>query len=192
MEALGRLRRDDVLESPAVAGDERTFEDLVTRHAKSLGSLLVQVVEQRELAEDLLQETFLTAYRHRHRLPSQADAQRAWLYGIARNRALSALRSRRRRVALTMRLKAWTDNSPATGHAVSDALAVRQVLVQTLSPDDRLLIVLRYLHGFDAPELAQMTGKTPEAVRQRLARASRRLRLALAAEGEQEPNGDFD
>ncbi|HJQ52119.1 MAG TPA: sigma factor-like helix-turn-helix DNA-binding protein [Gaiellaceae bacterium] len=54
-------------------------------------------------------------------------------------------------------------------------LALRDLLERTLEPDDRALLVLRYLHGFDAVALAAMTGRTPEAIRQRLARARARL-----------------
>jgi DNA-directed RNA polymerase specialized sigma24 family protein len=54
-------------------------------------------------------------------------------------------------------------------------LALRDLLQRHVEPEDRALLVLRYLHGFGATELAAMTGRSPDAVRQRLARAKNRL-----------------
>ena len=73
---------------------ERLFE----QHERRLGQFLVHVVRDRALAEDLLQETFLAAWRARNDLGEVVNAE-AWLFGIARHRALRALRgaSRMRR-----------------------------------------------------------------------------------------------
>lgn len=60
---------------------------------------------------------------------------------------------------------------------------MQDMLARTLSPEDRALVLLRYLHGFDAVELGEMTGSTPEAVRQRLSRACARLRAASVEGG---------
>jgi RNA polymerase sigma-70 factor, ECF subfamily len=147
-----------------------------------LGSFLAQLVPDRALADDLLGDVFETAVRRRDEL-LRADDATAWLFGVARHKALAAHRRRgRARVALErlVRLRA-----PAA--EVSDAdtvLAVRDVLARTVSADDRALLILRYVHGFDAPALARITGRSPDAVRQRLARASRRVREAWTEEVE--------
>ncbi len=49
------------------------------------------------------------------------------------------------------------------------------VLERVLDPEDRAIVVLRYLHGFDAPAIAEITGRSPDAVRKRLERARARL-----------------
>ncbi len=125
------------VESPSVEG-------LFRAHAPELGRYLVAMVRDRALAEDLLQDTFQDALRSQEQLP-RIENPRAWLYGIARHRALRALRGGRRLL--------------------------------------RALVLLRHLHGFQAVELAEMTGLSPEAVRQRLSRAGARL---LAAPNEKE------
>lgn len=102
---------------------------------------------------------------------------RAWLYGIARNRALRALRSGRRFQRALRRLGRGA--SEASG-GDEELVAVQDLLERHLSPDARALMLLRYVHGFEAAELAEMTGLTAEAVRQRLARA--RARLLAAAQ----------
>jgi hypothetical protein len=52
------------------------------------------------------------------------------------------------------------------------------MLERHLDANDRALLILRYLHGFDAQELSEIFRMTPEAIRQRLSRLRRRLRLA--------------
>ena len=143
---------------------ERLFE----QHERRLGQFLVHVVRDRALAEDLLQETFLAAWRARGELDAVVNPE-SWLFGIARHRALRTLRGAQRlrraleRVASTP--AAALDEGP--GPAV-DVLAL---IHRFLDPEDRALVVLRYVHGFDAPELAEMTGRSPAAIRKRLERA---------------------
>lgn len=156
----------------------RTFEELFARYERDIGQFLAQVVHSRPLAEDLLQETFLAAFRSRDHLES-VPSVRAWLYGIARNRALHELRARRRRRATYERLRRARGDD-ATDPA--DAVMVRDFLTRHLKPEERLLVVLRYIHGFDATELASMTGASPEAIRKRLSRARARLVEAIEKE----------
>jgi RNA polymerase sigma-70 factor (ECF subfamily) len=152
-------------------------ETLFRQMEPSLGRFLAQFVRDRQLAEDLLQDTFHDALRHGSGL-GEADKPEAWLFGIARNRALAALRRRRRLDAALHRLtlRRGTDRDDA------EVIALHDLLDRTLGAEDRSLVLLRYLHDFDANELAEMTGLAPDAVRQRLARARKRL-LAAAAEG---------
>jgi RNA polymerase sigma-70 factor (ECF subfamily) len=152
-------------------------QELFARCERRVGSFLVQMVRDRGLAEDLLQDTFHDAFRARSELVLASNRE-AWLFALARNRALGALRRRRRYAALLERL------SPprATVQDSDEVLALRDLLERHLDPDERALLLLRYLHGFDATELAQIVGISPEAVRQRLSRSRRKL---IAASGAQ-------
>jgi RNA polymerase sigma-70 factor, ECF subfamily len=157
----------DVLPSAASGG---SLEEWFSAYESELGRYLAQFVRDRALAEDLLQETFHDAYRARSALPDIANP-RAWLYGIARNHALVALRRQRRFERAIARL--LRDREQPT--ADSKATEILNLLERTLAPEDRALVLLRYLHGFSATELAEMTGRSPAAVRQRLSRARARL-----------------
>lgn len=156
-----------------VAGDEAWGADIVEglfeRCERRLGRYLAQMVRDRSLAEDLLQEAFCVALRSGSQLASARD-QEAWLFGVARNLALQALRKRRRfQLALS--------RFPFRFHATDDpaeVVATRELL-EVLTPEDRSLLLLRYLHGFSAIDLAEVTGLTADAVRQRLSRARKRL-----------------
>jgi RNA polymerase sigma-70 factor (ECF subfamily) len=74
------------------------LEDLFAQHEQELGRFIAQLVHSRQLADDLVQETFLAAWRSRADLDQVRDP-RAWLYGIARNRVLMYLRGWRRAIA---------------------------------------------------------------------------------------------
>jgi RNA polymerase sigma-70 factor (ECF subfamily) len=161
----------------ASAEDTRAFEELFGRCERRLGRFLAQMVRDRSLAEDLLQDTFHDAFRARLQLVS-IENKEAWLFGIARNRALNALRRRRRLRGALERLVHRANRAQTEDH---ELLALRDLLERHLSGEERALLILRYLHGFSAPELAAMTGQTPEAIRQRLARSKKKL---IAASGD--------
>jgi RNA polymerase sigma-70 factor, ECF subfamily len=157
-------------------------ERLFYRCQARLGRFLAQMVGNRALAEDLLQDSFYEAFRCRDQLPAIENPE-AWLFGIARNRALAALRRRRR---LRGALERFAQRPEPAERDDLELLAVRDLLQRHLAAEDRALLILRYLHGFEATELAAMTGRTPEAIRQRLARA--RARLIRAAGRQPNPS----
>lgn len=156
------------------------FETLFVVYEHRLGRFLAQVVKSRSLAEDLLQETFLAAFRERERIGSIQNVE-AWLYGIAYKRALNSLRGWRRSRVAYDRLR---DRASEQSSDSLEAIAVRDLLVRHLKPEDRMLLVLRYVHGFSAVELAELTGRSSDAVRQRLSRARADLLRALQAADE--------
>lgn len=148
------------------------------RCERRLGKYLIQMVGDRALAEDLLQDTFHDAFRARSQFADLRNPE-AWLFAIARNLALASLRRRRRFGDAFRRLTQATKRS----HPEQEAFEIRDVLERHLTPEDRSLVLLSYLHGFTATELAAMTGRSPAAVRQRLARARAKV-LAAAGSGE--------
>ena len=161
----GVVKRVD--DDPAL---RQAVEELFVDCQRRVGRYLAQMVGDRALAEDLLQDSFHDALRSRAQLPEVRNPE-AWLFGIARNRALQALRKRRRFDGVLRRL----GDRLATSSDDEEIVAVRDLLARHLSPEDRALVLLRYLHDFDTSELAEMTGLTPEAIWQRLSRARARL-----------------
>ncbi len=155
------------------------IDALFRRYSPELSRYLVTMVRDRDLAEDLLQETFADALRAGARL-SEVREPRAWLYVLARNRALRSFRSARRFRSALSRLGRRDQMSSENDEEI---VAVHDLLERELTPELRALVLLRYLHGFEAVELAGMLGLSAEAVRQRLARARARL-LAVAEGGE--------
>lgn len=152
--------------------------ELFTRTEQRLGAFLAQMVRDRELAADLLQDTFHDVVRAGGRMEAVENVD-AWLFAIARNRALAALRRRRRLGRAVARLRQSEDSSPEA----ADVLALRELLERSLSPDERSLLLLRYVHGFDGNELAQIFRTSPEAMRKRLSRTRAKLLAAARADG---------
>ena len=144
---------------------------LYEEHGSALLRYLHSVTGQAQLAEDLLQDTFCDALRAWDRLEGVGN-ERAWLYGIARHRALRALRRGRRFQRAVVRLAGARETTQEGDEAL---VALLDLLERELAPELRALVLLRYVHGFQAAELAEMTGLSPDAVRQRLARARARL-----------------
>jgi RNA polymerase sigma factor (sigma-70 family) len=166
------------------------FEEIVRDLEVPLGRFVAQMISDAAVAEDVLQETFLLAWRDRARMPVSADERRAWMYGVARHQALNALRKGRRGRRAVDAMVAQEVTRPVVEQE-SDALATRDLLIAVLAPKDRSLFVLRYVHGFSAQSLAEMSGMRPAAVRKRLERSARALRDALASSSSQQevPDG---
>ena len=176
MSHFGRLRHLTIMETSAGArvDPRRRVEEAFLANERRLGQFLVQMVRDRPLAEDLLQETFLAAYGDCDR-GAAAESLDAWIFGIARHRALIALRRTRR---MRRALDRLTSRREPTSLETMEVAEVMSVLDRVLSPHDRSLVVLRYVHDFNATQLAEMTGRSPAAIRKRLERAC----AALAGE----------
>src|SRR5436190_19386409 len=134
--------------------DSMRLEELFSQHEQELGRFIAQLVHSRQLADDLVQETFLAAWRSRADLGHVRDP-RAWLYGIARNRVLMYLRGWRRAITAYERLV--TETAPPEDEA--DSYGVRDLMDRSLSPEERAVLVLFHLHGFRADEIADMAGR---------------------------------
>jgi RNA polymerase sigma-70 factor (ECF subfamily) len=158
-----------MLDAPSVPTD---VESLFRLHEVVLGRFLLGMVGDIELAEDLLQETFVAACRWPDRLGAATSAE-AWLFGVARNQALSAIRRRSRFGAALRRVAQREREGYELPLPARDAVE----LVASLAPEDRALVLLRYCYGFEATELAEITNRSAAAVRKRL----ERCRTALAA-----------
>ena len=141
--------------------DDAAFEALYDRHHRTLLAFCRHMLGSREEAEDVLQHTFLAAYRS---LPEGDDVRvKPWLYAVARNRCLSVLRSRRDAVALDEGVVA-TDGLVAEVHRRDDLRAlVRDV--QRLPPDQREALLLFELGDSPHEEIATILGVRKEKVK---------------------------
>ncbi|CAN5437251.1 sigma-70 family RNA polymerase sigma factor [soil metagenome] len=147
------------------------FEELFRRYEPGIGRFLAQMVSDRALAADLTQETFASALGARNQLESIENPE-AWLFRIARNCALQSFRKRSRAVNAIKRLSHERRDEVADP---AEAIEVRDQLMRTLKPDERSVLILRYVHGFSSQELAEIVGRSPEAIRKELSRSRRKL-----------------
>ncbi|WP_336029540.1 RNA polymerase sigma factor [Geodermatophilus sp. FMUSA9-8] len=173
---------DAVLVAEARAGDTGAFEQLVLRYQTVLYRLAVRMLADRQEAEDVVQDVFVTAWR---RLPDlrDGDAVGGWLYRTTTNRCLNRLRDRRSVPAedLERLPDARPAGSPArVAEAAAGVRALRAAL-DGLTPEQRAVWLLRELHDRSYEEIAAAVGSSPAAVRGRLARARADLAEAMSA-----------
>ena len=162
----------------AVEGDEYAFARIVDAHHDDMRRVCVFVTRDHDLAEDAVQTAWSIAWR---KLGSVREASklRSWLMRVAVNEAKRALKKRNRRSeveSLVAGFGAPSGRNPETG---VDALDLREALAR-LDPDDRALLAMRYVAGFNATELASVIGITPSGTRNRLVRLTDRLRQELS------------
>ncbi len=174
---------DEALVRAARAGDALAFQALYQRYARRLYAFFLGYTGDPGQAEELVNDTFVRVWRA---LPNYHEEGhfRAWLFRIARNIATDAHRRRRRRPVEVPLDEA--DRDPALAVSPADAdprLADIEAALQTLPPDYRLVLLLRFIEGLSAAEVARIMDRSPEAVRVLQYRALRALRGRLPSSG---------
>jgi RNA polymerase sigma factor (sigma-70 family) len=160
------------------AGSDPAFEAIVERYRRALMRYVSRLLPP-ERAEDVVQQSFVKAYEAMHRDSAELNL-RPWLYRIAHNGALNALRDRGLGHA---ELSERIDGVERPDQALERTQGLRElvVAVQALPERQRSAILLRELEGRSYEEIATALGVTDGAVRQLLNRARNSLRSAAAA-----------
>jgi RNA polymerase sigma-70 factor (ECF subfamily) len=180
MEIVTRMadRQRAGLLASAAAGDEIAFRRIIAEHHEDMRRVAVYITRDRSMAEEATQAAWLIAWKKIGSVRDEAHL-RPWLVSVAAYEAKHVLRSRRRRA----KVEVSTDTSgeaggtdPATGVAAMDLRAA----LDRLDPDDRALLAMRYVAGFDSNELAAALGISPSGTRNRLERLRARLREELS------------
>jgi len=175
----------------AKAGDKDGFRLLVERHSRSVFRLAYRLTGNEQDAEDVVQETFLRAYKQLRNFESRASFG-TWLYRIAANYSLDLIRARKRhqenRPAGYADVNGEADAllsipAPEPGpdrvaystqleHRISSAMGA-------LSEQERSAFVLRHFEGFSIEEIASTLGLGASAAKHSIFRAVQKLRKAL-------------
>lgn len=167
------------LTETARCGSEDAFSKLYLQVAPAVFDYLVGLTRDRAIAEDLLQETFLAAWRG---LPSLRDPSRgrAWLYGIARNVAVEHLRSRVMQLPVdeVLELEA-SDPSPEEAVISNEASRLVWTAAATLEPQHQEALNLSLRHGLTNGELGELLGLPPERTKHLLVRSREALGRAI-------------
>lgn len=163
----------------AADGDEVAFAGLVDAHHADMSSVCFVVTGgDAELTAEAVQSAWPIAWRKLHTI-RDPERLRPWLISIAVNEARQLARRRRRgrvlEIVAALDPSATTQGDP--GSHVGD-IDLRNALVR-MNPEDRALIALRYVAGFDSTELARALHMSPSGTRARLARLLGHLRSEL-------------
>ena len=173
------------------AGDRSEFARLVETYSALIYRLGLRMLDDPQDAEDVLQETFIKAFRHLGGFDGRSSLS-TWLYRIATNEALMLLR-RRKHPSISIDEPLETDTEieepvqivdwccmPETELMSSEARAYMDKAVEQLQPALRAVFLLRDIEGLSTEETSQVLDLSEAAVKTRLSRARMRLRELLS------------
>jgi RNA polymerase sigma-70 factor (ECF subfamily) len=165
-------------------GDHDAFALLAGASIARLQAVAFLILRDRELARDAVQETYIRAWRD---LPGLRDPERfdAWLYRLAVNACLDAMRDRRRK---PIEVELTPIHRPSVGDATR-SVADRDRLergFRHLATDQRAVLVLHFYLGLPVPAVAETLGIPLGTAQSRMHRALALMRAAIAAD-EREP-----
>jgi RNA polymerase sigma-70 factor (ECF subfamily) len=169
-------------------GDADAIDDVYAAFNRRLFTFLLRLCRRRDVAEDLLEETWLRLVRHANGL--RADTRlAAWLFTVARNLHVSWRRSRMLEDSADVSLMAlWplsmAQASPFEAAASSELERRIERTIAALPAASREVLLLVGVAGFDISDAADICGITPAALRQRLHRARETLATALEMDGD--------
>lgn len=163
--------------SEQVAGDaEERFRQLYSDHYRAIAGYALRRGSPGDAA-DIVAETFLVAWNRLADVPS-GNAQRRWLYAVARNVAANQRRGARRRERLVDRLRFEVHAQPVAMEHSPDVSSIRTALAR-LRPADRELLCLAAWENLAPADIAAVVGCSPGAAKVRLHRARRRFQNEL-------------
>jgi RNA polymerase sigma-70 factor (ECF subfamily) len=190
-------RNGQDLVSKAAAGDYEALQVALSEHGPGVRARLrVSPRWQSDLTiDDVMQEAYLRALRSMPHFPRSGDAFAGWLFLLARNSLVDAIRGRRserrggehRRVAAPVGEEAWVElfgvvtETPSREAARGEAKRIVQAALTHLSESERSVIELCYIQCMSIKEVADVLECTKGAVHMRRARALRLLHQLLGA-----------
>ena len=160
------------------SGDRRAFAELYRRYKRALYAFCVRLLSDAQAAEDAVHETFLKLSSGSDAI-AQPAALKSWLYSVARNEALMALRRRREGGNIDAG-SVWDDETPLSLAEKEDVRNLVQSALARLKLEYREVILLREFEGLSYDEIACVTGDSASSVKSRLFKARRALAEKLA------------
>jgi RNA polymerase sigma-70 factor (ECF subfamily) len=163
-------------------GEESALEVLYARYGGLIFTLALRIVGDRELAREVLQDTFLRCWDGREAYDPGRGRVPGWLMGIARNRAIDLLRSRPHQARLREREPLVGLVSEPAQRDVADSVTLRLAVasaLQELPIGQRQAIELAYYGGHTQVEIARKLGEPLGTIKSRTREAMERLRATL-------------
>ncbi|HWY47217.1 MAG TPA: sigma-70 family RNA polymerase sigma factor [Bryobacteraceae bacterium] len=172
----------------AQSGDSDAFRLLVEQHSRAVFRLAFRMTGNEQDAEDVVQETFLRAYRQLDKYEARASFS-TWLYRIASNYSLDLIRMRKRHEDKRERGKAEERdilqtlpvNTPGPDRIVYSGQVQERVneALNELSAQERTAFVLRHFEGMSIDEIGETLGTGTNATKHSIFRAVQKLRRSL-------------
>jgi RNA polymerase sigma-70 factor (ECF subfamily) len=164
-------------------GNTEAFGQVIERYQLPIGKYLYRLTGEYETARDLTQDTFLQAYQSLRKNKEEIQLK-AWLYGIATNKALQY--RRRKKIITFVPFEDGQNADPPDGKNQPDDLA-EKIMVEAamlkVPKEQRVCMLLHFVEGFKYREIARTLGISEDAVRMRVARGSREFRKHYGPQG---------
>jgi RNA polymerase sigma-70 factor (ECF subfamily) len=166
-------------------GDTDAFEEFFTTYERPVYITALAITRDPFLAEEILQDCFVKAYRARHRLQTDRSPL-PWLHRVATNLCYSRI-ARRRMImepitALINNLVADLTSRPDQVVESREIVEVLQRAIDTLPPKQQTAVILYYLHGYSLAESAEIAGCNVGTMKSRVHYALKALRARLPEE----------
>jgi RNA polymerase sigma-70 factor (ECF subfamily) len=162
-------------------GDRRAFETLYRSVGPRLHGVALRFMGRPDLAEEVLQESFVRIWNNASRYESHLSAPLTWMINITRNQAIDQLRKHRDRPLSDLEEQALVDESPSAHEQMSsarDASALNRCL-DSLEGMQRQSITVAYFQGLSCSELAEHLAAPLGSVKSWIRRGMERLRRCL-------------
>jgi RNA polymerase sigma-70 factor (ECF subfamily) len=179
-----RVLADEELMQLVRAGDAQAFEIVFDRHSGAAFSLAYRMCGRQAMAEDIVQEAFVSMWRSGARYDATRGSVRTWVLSVVRNRTIDAFRRESAKGSRDVSEEGLAERMAApelTDTEVErrdEARQVRKALVE-LPPDQRQVIELAYFGGFTHSQIADMLELPSGTVKGRMRLGLTKMRLAL-------------
>lgn len=171
------INLDELTLAGAKRGDMRACEKIYRKFHQQAFTVAVRICKSRELAQDVTQEAFITAFKRMNQYRGEAPFW-GWLRRVIVNHAISALRKLPRHEAVEF--EDYMTYSNGDQDRLGHCMDLEQAL-QQLSDEDRMVVWLHDVEGYKHSEIAKMAGKTESYSKTRLNRARAKLRELISA-----------
>ena len=181
---MSQMREDAAAVALARGGDSEAFRSLVERHSRLVFRVAYRMTGNEADAEDVVQETFLKAYRQLGRFESRANFG-TWVYRIAMNCAIDYMRAKPKRESAEeddfLERAAGGGGEPGADDLVlaGEIGAKVQSALGLLSEMERAAFVMRHYQGFSIEEIGRSLGLKTNATKHSIFRAVKKMRVAL-------------
>jgi RNA polymerase sigma-70 factor (ECF subfamily) len=173
---------DELLMEAYRNGDRSAFSDLVRRYKDILFGYLMRMVHNRDVAEDLFQETFLRVHEKAHTY-RPGSTFKSWMFTIATRVAIDRLRRIKRHPEFQS-LEAEEQMvepsaNPAQNAEAAELRKTVQGAIELLPPKQRAVLILSYYQGHTYPEIAKIMSCSTGTVKTHMSRALKKLAVQL-------------
>lgn len=159
-------------------GNPDAFEEIVARYEKPLFVYIINIVQHKETAEDVLQDVFLSAYMHLPTYNRLLGKFSTWIYRITRNRCLNELKKKKE-----IPEPDFPDvpgcETPSDGLLKKEAFQLLNAALDGLTFDERSIFILAEFEGLSYGEIARIETMKTGTVKSRLSRTREKLKAVL-------------